>query len=188
MRLKSVSNIAKITKSMKMIASTKVARAQKGMETARAFGSSFASVFEHAGTSLKEDAKNPLLITVSSDRGLCGGIHSSVSKATKKSIQSPPTARATDFRFPSCASVSEINPRVFKYGLVANTTQISVEILRLNAYQTQKATHKSLKTLDDYKKIPSPNSFKVESHDPSRNQGICVGNCQQTTPIPRSTL
>jgi F-type H+-transporting ATPase subunit gamma len=86
MRLKSVSNIAKITKSMKMIASTKVARAQKGMETARAFGSSFASVFEHAGTAVKEDAKNPLLITVSSDRGLCGGIHSSVSKATKKSL------------------------------------------------------------------------------------------------------
>ena len=41
MRLKSVSNIAKITKSMKMIASTKVARAQRTMEAARTFGSSF---------------------------------------------------------------------------------------------------------------------------------------------------
>jgi F-type H+-transporting ATPase subunit gamma len=36
--LKSVQNIEKITKSMKMIASTKVAKAQRGMESARAFG------------------------------------------------------------------------------------------------------------------------------------------------------
>ncbi len=39
MRLKSVSNIAKITKSMKMIASTKMAKAQKAMEVARVYGS-----------------------------------------------------------------------------------------------------------------------------------------------------
>lgn len=82
MRLKSVSNIAKITKSMKMIASTKVARAQRTMEAARAFGSSFSSLYEHAKT--KSDAPASLVIAVSSDRGLCGGIHSSISKASKK--------------------------------------------------------------------------------------------------------
>ena len=38
MRLKSVQNIGKITKSMKMIASTKVTRAQRNMETARVYG------------------------------------------------------------------------------------------------------------------------------------------------------
>ena len=37
-RLKSVQNIEKITKSMKMIASTKVNKAQRGMEAARVFG------------------------------------------------------------------------------------------------------------------------------------------------------
>ena len=40
LRLKSVSNIGKITKSMKMIASTKVTKAQRAMEQARVFGSS----------------------------------------------------------------------------------------------------------------------------------------------------
>ncbi len=44
MRLKSISNIAKITKSMKMIASTKVARAQRTMLSAREYGSSFSGV------------------------------------------------------------------------------------------------------------------------------------------------
>lgn len=38
MRLKSVKNIGKITKSMKMISSTKLARAQKNMEAAKLYG------------------------------------------------------------------------------------------------------------------------------------------------------
>ena len=38
LRLKAITNIGKITKSMKMIASTKLNRAQKNMETARIFG------------------------------------------------------------------------------------------------------------------------------------------------------
>ena len=38
MRLKSIKNIGKITKSMKMIASTKLNRAQKAMEIGRTFG------------------------------------------------------------------------------------------------------------------------------------------------------
>ncbi|KAI9593245.1 ATP synthase F1, gamma subunit [Syncephalis fuscata] len=85
LRLKSVSNIAKITKSMKMIAATKLTRAQKNMEIARKYGLAAASLFEKAETTAPEGAK-AALITVSSDRGLCGGIHSSVSKYTKRTI------------------------------------------------------------------------------------------------------
>ncbi|KAI9284263.1 ATP synthase F1, gamma subunit [Umbelopsis sp. AD052] len=85
-RLKSVQNIEKITKSMKMIASTKVAKAQKAMENARAFGSSSGALFENAETKVGEDAKT-LFVTASSDRGLCGGIHSSVSKATRRAME-----------------------------------------------------------------------------------------------------
>jgi hypothetical protein len=40
MRLKSISNIAKITKSMKMIASSRMAKAQRLMDTARVYGGS----------------------------------------------------------------------------------------------------------------------------------------------------
>jgi F-type H+-transporting ATPase subunit gamma len=38
LRLKSIKNIGKITKSMKMIASTKLNRAQKAMEVGKTFG------------------------------------------------------------------------------------------------------------------------------------------------------
>ena len=42
-RLKSIKNISKITKSMKMIASTKLVRAQKGMEVGRVYGQASSS-------------------------------------------------------------------------------------------------------------------------------------------------
>ncbi|KAI8816042.1 ATP synthase F1, gamma subunit [Fimicolochytrium jonesii] len=87
-RLKSVSNIAKITKSMKMIASTKVAKAQRTMEAARVYGSSATALYGHAETAAAEGTK--LVVVCSSDRGLCGGIHSSLSKTTKKYLAANP--------------------------------------------------------------------------------------------------
>jgi F-type H+-transporting ATPase subunit gamma len=45
LRLNSIKNIGKITKSMKMIASTKVNKAQRAMEQARVYGASSASTF-----------------------------------------------------------------------------------------------------------------------------------------------
>jgi F-type H+-transporting ATPase subunit gamma len=40
------------------------------------------------------EGKKPLLVTCSSDRGLCGGIHSSLAKATKKTLVSVPESTA----------------------------------------------------------------------------------------------
>ncbi|KAI8068326.1 ATP synthase F1, gamma subunit [Gongronella butleri] len=91
LRLKSVKNIEKITGSMKMIASTKVNKATRGMEAARAFGVASKALFDNAETKAGEDAKT-LFVTSSSDRGLCGGIHSSVSKATRRAVADKPDA------------------------------------------------------------------------------------------------
>ncbi|KAF9578003.1 atp3 gamma subunit of the F1 sector of mitochondrial F1F0 ATP synthase, partial [Lunasporangiospora selenospora] len=83
LRLNSIKNIGKITKSMKMIASTKVNKAQRNMETARIYGSSSSEIFQNTKTGPIEGEKE-LYIVASSDRGLCGGIHSSV--ATRRLI------------------------------------------------------------------------------------------------------
>ncbi|KAF9544470.1 atp3 gamma subunit of the F1 sector of mitochondrial F1F0 ATP synthase [Mortierella hygrophila] len=85
MRLNAIRNIGKITKSMKMIASTKVAKAQRAMETARTYGSTSASIYKNANTVPLEN-EDKVYIVSSSDRGLCGGIHSSVAKATRRLI------------------------------------------------------------------------------------------------------
>ncbi|KAG6380248.1 ATPase, F1 complex, gamma subunit domain-containing protein [Boletus reticuloceps] len=84
LRLKSVRNIEKITKSMKMIASTKLAKAQRAMIAGKQYGIANSEIFDH--TPSETPAKRKLFIVISSDKGLCGGIHSSVSKATRRAI------------------------------------------------------------------------------------------------------
>lgn len=86
-RLKSVKNIEKITKSMKMIASTRLNRAQRAMESAVAFGNASEEVFKQSEVEEPKGQGRELFIVVSSDRGLCGGIHSSVSKRTRRAVQ-----------------------------------------------------------------------------------------------------
>lgn len=81
MRLKSITNIAKITKSMKMIASTKVPKAQRSLEPARSFAK---SVEEFATLTEMKSLEPDFVVVVSSDRGLCGGIHSNVSRQVRK--------------------------------------------------------------------------------------------------------
>ncbi|KAF9109924.1 atp3 gamma subunit of the F1 sector of mitochondrial F1F0 ATP synthase, partial [Mortierella sp. 14UC] len=66
-----------------MIASTKVGKAQRAMESARVYGSSSASIYKNANTTPLENEEKVYIVS-SSDRGLCGGIHSSVAKATRK--------------------------------------------------------------------------------------------------------
>ncbi|KAG0364428.1 atp3 gamma subunit of the F1 sector of mitochondrial F1F0 ATP synthase [Gamsiella multidivaricata] len=92
-RLNSIKNIGKITKSMKMIASTKVNKAQRAMETARVYGSTSSAIYQNANTVPLEN-DNQLYVVSSSDRGLCGGIHSSVAKATRKLIAASDASNA----------------------------------------------------------------------------------------------
>ncbi|KAF8310360.1 ATP synthase F1 gamma [Clavulina sp. PMI_390] len=91
MRLKSVKNIEKITKSMKMIASTRLAKAQRAMNQAKVYGEANNEVFKTAEA--PKDGKK-LIVVVSSDRGLCGGIHSSVTKYTRRYMREEGQAEA----------------------------------------------------------------------------------------------
>jgi len=89
-RLKSVRNIEKITKSMKMIASTKLAKAQRAMVQAKEYGIANIELSKHTESEESSAKQRKLFIVVSSDKGLCGGIHSSVSKATRRALKSEP--------------------------------------------------------------------------------------------------
>ncbi|CAO1623843.1 unnamed protein product [Sympodiomycopsis kandeliae] len=84
-RLRSVRNIEKITKSMKMIAATKLTKAQRAMASARAYGEANEEVFKNSEATSPEGGK-VLYVVISSDKGLCGGIHSSVVKRAKKEM------------------------------------------------------------------------------------------------------
>ena len=88
-RLKSIRNIEKITKTMKIVASTKMNRAQKAMVDSRTYGQTSNQVFQEAETK-PEEGKKTLLVIASSDKGLCGGIHSGLTRATRRMLIEDP--------------------------------------------------------------------------------------------------
>ena len=70
-----------------MVAASRLARAQRSMQDAKAYGAANNAVFEQSEASKSEAKVEKILyIVASSDRGLCGGIHSSVAKAARKDI------------------------------------------------------------------------------------------------------
>lgn len=91
-RLKSIKNIEKITTTMKIVASTKLTRAQRAMTESRAYGQTSNTVFEKAETKAIESDKKTLIVVASSDKGLCGGIHSGLSKTVRRMLLEKPDA------------------------------------------------------------------------------------------------
>ncbi|KAL1585847.1 hypothetical protein WHR41_05115 [Cladosporium halotolerans] len=86
-RLKSIRNIEKITKTMKIVASTKLTRAQKAMNESRVYGETSQKTFEEAETKpIDGEGKKTLLVVCSSDKGLCGGIHSGMSRYVRRQL------------------------------------------------------------------------------------------------------
>lgn len=91
MRLNSVKNIQKITQSMKMVSAAKYARAERDLQKARSFSNAFPLKFREDAEkekSVEAVAKKPgstptLVLAITSDRGLCGAVHSSVARKIK---------------------------------------------------------------------------------------------------------
>ncbi len=96
-RIDSVKSTKKITQAMKMVAASKLKKAQSLAEKGRSYSSGLDSIvkglvnssenIEHPllGNNL-DDKSSSLIIVVSSDRGLCGGLNSNIVKAVKKKI------------------------------------------------------------------------------------------------------
>jgi F-type H+-transporting ATPase subunit gamma len=63
------------------------------MNTARSFGQASNTVFESAETKpLEGDGTKTLIIVCSSDKGLCGGVHSGMSRRVRKMLTEIPNA------------------------------------------------------------------------------------------------
>ena len=91
-RLKSVKNIQKITQSMKMVSAAKYARAERELKAARPYGVGSQKFYEAVDVQPKEDAQpKQLYLAISSDKGLCGAIHSSVCKTIREELKQKPS-------------------------------------------------------------------------------------------------
>ncbi|MCO5585856.1 hypothetical protein L7F22_039789 [Adiantum nelumboides] len=79
-RMKSVKSIQKITKAMKMVAASKLRGIQSKTENSRGFWQPFVALM---GDHPDIDSKKNVVFTLSSDKGLCGGINSTSVKLSK---------------------------------------------------------------------------------------------------------
>jgi len=77
---------------MKVVASTKLTRAQRAMATSRTYGQTSNAVFESAETKPIDNGNKTLIVVCSSDKGLCGGIHSGMSRKVRKILLDAPNA------------------------------------------------------------------------------------------------
>ncbi|XP_064400573.1 ATP synthase subunit gamma, mitochondrial-like [Halichondria panicea] len=85
-RIKSVTNIEKITKSMKMVSAAKYQMAERQLKPARAYGEGAQALYDKAEVIDEERKPKHLIIAVTSDRGLCGGIHSNVARNIRATL------------------------------------------------------------------------------------------------------
>ncbi|XP_066588045.1 ATP synthase subunit gamma, mitochondrial [Prorops nasuta] len=86
LRLKSVKNIQKITQSMKMVSAAKYNRAERDLKQARPLGVGTKRFYEVAEIQAPTEEPNKLVIAVTSDRGLCGAVHSGVARNIRDSL------------------------------------------------------------------------------------------------------
>src|ERR1700761_4677300 len=100
LRINSVKSTRKITSAMKMVAASKLRRAQTAAEQGRPYAARMERMLGALAAGLAGQAGAPrllvgtgkdqthLLIAVTGDRGLCGGFNSSIARATRNYAQS----------------------------------------------------------------------------------------------------
>ena len=96
-RIDSVKSTKKITQAMKMVAASKLKKAQVFAERGRNYSSGLEGIVKGLVSTSEEQShpllggvekekKQALLIVVSSDRGLCGGLNANIVKSVKKKL------------------------------------------------------------------------------------------------------
>ncbi|MBN2872241.1 MAG: F0F1 ATP synthase subunit gamma, partial [Halothiobacillaceae bacterium] len=95
-KIKSVQNTRKITKAMEMVAASKMRRAQEAMEATRPYAEKFLEVVGHITNAhpeyrhplmVEREVKRVLMIVVTTDRGLCGGLNVNLLKRAGETIR-----------------------------------------------------------------------------------------------------
>jgi F-type H+-transporting ATPase subunit gamma len=97
-RIASVKSTQKITAAMKMVAASKLRRAQEQAEAGRPFAERMGRMLESLAANVSSNGQGPklmtgtgkqdvqLLIVISSDRGLCGGFNGTIVREARRQI------------------------------------------------------------------------------------------------------
>jgi F-type H+-transporting ATPase subunit gamma len=95
-RITSVGSTMQITSAMKMVSAAKLKRAQDAITQMRPYANKLTELLENLSSGLgsvdggiyssERDVKNVLLVTITSNRGLCGGFNAYIIKSAKALI------------------------------------------------------------------------------------------------------
>ena len=106
-RISSVQSTRKITSAMKLVAGARLKKAQTEAESSRPYTNRMQEIIDNVTSSIKninnapeiikgkEDSKTHLIILMTSDRGLCGGFNTAITKLAKIKIKKLLTANKT---------------------------------------------------------------------------------------------
>lgn len=128
---------------MKIVASTRLGKAQKAMSSSRVYDAADSELYSHTKSSEVELPAEPksLIIAISSDKGLCGSIHTQIGKAAKKLLAEKPNADVVVIGDKVKVQVQRTNPNSLVLGFngvgktpptFLDATLIADEILKLN--------------------------------------------------------
>ncbi len=150
-RIGSVSSTMQITSAMKMVSAAKLKRAQDAITQMRPYAGKLKELLENLSASLENSAdgqyseereiKKVLLVNIASNRGLCGGFNSKVSKkVTAIKNESYPNAKVslftigkkmTEFGTRSEFDVYDSNVAIFDDLSFDNSAKISEQIMKV---------------------------------------------------------
>ncbi len=107
-RIRSVKNISKVTKAMQMIAASKMRRAQQAALDGRAYAEKIEDILAdlvrgldmenlppQAALLVDRPARKTLMVLITPDRGLCGGLVSNILRAAGQTLRESPVPVAT---------------------------------------------------------------------------------------------
>ncbi|PPR35018.1 MAG: ATP synthase gamma chain [Alphaproteobacteria bacterium MarineAlpha6_Bin3] len=98
-RIDSVQSTKKITSAMKLVAGARLKKAQTEAESSRPYASKMQTIIDNVTSNIsnlenapeiikgKENNKTHLIVLMTSDRGLCGGFNTAITKMAKKKIK-----------------------------------------------------------------------------------------------------
>ena len=97
-RISSVQSTKKITSAMKLVAGARLKKAHKEAESSRPYVNRMQTIIDNVTSNInmenapeiikgKENNKTHLIVLMTSDRGLCGGFNSAITKLAKKKIK-----------------------------------------------------------------------------------------------------
>ncbi|XP_012276147.1 ATP synthase subunit gamma, mitochondrial-like [Orussus abietinus] len=89
-RIRSVNNTKKISQTMRMVSAAKYARAERELKATRPLGQGSQVFLEQAQVTPPVDLELQLIVSLTGDRGLCGAIHSGLSKEVEKALDKSP--------------------------------------------------------------------------------------------------